>query len=121
MPLHTTVNYDGRPGPDGKLQQKGIHAKIDAFPERNNFTAEELARGLAARSLDDPWAEVVKAIQQSHAQVERCYELDSAGAFDKPTEASRKFILDRCRFGVQVTADLWYSAWVSSAKLPKHW
>ena len=41
------------------------------------------------------------------------------GAFDKPTEESRKFILGRCRVGTQLTMDLWYSAWLRSEKMPK--
>ncbi len=121
MPLHTTVHFDGKPGPDGKIQQKGIHAKIDAFPERYNLTAVELARGLKIKTLDDPWTQVVKAIQESYKQVERCYDLDGQLAFDKPTAESRQFILDRCRLGVQLTADLWYAAWITSARLPRHW
>jgi hypothetical protein len=121
MPLHTTVDYDGRKGPDDKLVQKGIHAKIDAFPERNGLTAEEIARDLKARQIDDVWAHVLKSLRDSHANVDRCYVMDKAGAFDKPTDESRKFILDRCRVGARLTADLWYSAWLRSAKLPKHY
>src|SRR5438105_7536951 len=34
MPLHTTVHYDGRLQPGGSKKQKGIHAKIDGFPEK---------------------------------------------------------------------------------------
>src|SRR5205085_41618 len=30
MPLHTTIHYDGRLAGGGKVEQKGIHAKIDA-------------------------------------------------------------------------------------------
>jgi hypothetical protein len=119
MPLHTTRNYDGRKGEDGKFKQRGIHAKIDAFPERNGLTAEEMMRDLKARSIDEVWPYVVKRIKESHELVEKCYELDRAGAFDKPTEESRKFILERCRAGAQFTADLWYTAWLRSAKMPK--
>jgi hypothetical protein len=120
MPLHTTRHYDGRPAePGGKLLQKGIHAKIDAFPERHGLTAEEMARGLKARAIDDVWGHVVKALRESHTHVDRCYELDRVGAFDRPTAESRKFILDRCRAGAQLTMDLWYSAWLRSAKMPK--
>src|SRR5205823_5186020 len=32
MPLHTTRDFDGRKGADGKMRQRGIHAKIDAAP-----------------------------------------------------------------------------------------
>ena len=99
MPLHTTRDYDGRPGADGKTEQKGIHAKIDAFPERNGLTAEEMARGLKAVAAEDVSARVRQALADSHAQVDRCYELDKAGAFDHSTDEARKFILERCRAG----------------------
>jgi hypothetical protein len=121
MPLHTTRHYDGRKGDGDKVVQKGIHAKIDAFPERHGLTAEEITRGLQAKQIDDVWEHVVKTIQESHKHVGRCYELDEAGAFDKPTEASRKFVLERCRVGAQFTMDLWYTAWLRSAKMPKHY
>src|SRR5262249_28050482 len=59
MPLHTTRDYDGRPGPDGKLMYRGIHARIDGFPEKNLFTPEEVCRGLQARPVEDVWAYVL--------------------------------------------------------------
>jgi hypothetical protein len=121
MPLHTTVDYDGRRDKEGRFVQKGIHAKIDAFPEKNGLTAEEMARGLTARKIDDVWGHVMKTIKESHALVGKCYEMDEAGAFDKPTKESRAFILARCRAGAQLTMDLWYSAWLRSSGMPKHY
>jgi hypothetical protein len=118
MPLHTTRNYDGKPGPDGKMLQKGIHAKIDGFPEKNQFTAEEICRGIQAKKVDDGWDYIVKFIQESHTHVEKCYELDAANAFDSPTDESRAFIMARCRAGAQFTVDIWYNAWLKSVKLP---
>jgi hypothetical protein len=121
MPLHTTKNYDGRPDKDGTLLQKGIHAKIDAFPERHGLTAEAIGRSLKANKLDDVWKHVVEQIHASHKLVPRCYDLDRAGAFDKPTRESRDFILERCRTGAQFTMDLWCTAWHRSAGMPKHY
>jgi hypothetical protein len=121
MPLHTTRDYDGRRDKDGNMQQKGIHAKIDAFPERNGLTAELVARDVKANKIDDVWKHVLKVIDESHALIEKCYELDKAGAFDKPTKESRDLILARCRAGAQFTADLWYTAWIRSATMPKHY
>ncbi|MCS7166683.1 MAG: hypothetical protein RMI91_00140 [Gemmatales bacterium] len=118
MPLHTTRDYDGRRSPDGKWLQKGIHAKIDGFPETHNITAEEIARHLQAKTQPDIWLYIMQVIQESHKQVDRCYELDADGAFDKPTEDSRAFILARCRVAAQFTLDLWYNAWKRSEKLP---
>lgn len=117
MPLHTTRDFDGKNQPDGTVKQKGIHAKIDAFPERNKITAEEVCRGLEAKKIDDVWAHVNKFLAESHTHVEKCYEFDAAGAFDKPTAESRAFVLARVRAGAQFTLDLWYTAWLASGKL----
>lgn len=117
MPLHTTRNYDGKRGPDGRMVQKGIHAKIDGFPEKNNFTPEEICRGLQANKVDDVFDYVVKFIRESHAQIDKCYELDAAGSISNPNDESRAFIMARCRAGAQFTMDIWYNAWLKSAKL----
>jgi hypothetical protein len=119
MPLHTTRDYDGRKGDDGKVAQKGIHAKIDGFPEKFGLGADVITRDLKAKEIDDVWERVLAEIKASHAQIDECYRLDREGAFDKPTEESRKFILSRCRAGAQFTMDLWYTAWLRSAKMPK--
>jgi hypothetical protein len=116
MPLHTTVDYDGRKGPAGQMVQKGIHAKIDAFPERFGLTAEEISRDLKPAEIGEVWKHVIQAIHESHTHVGLCYELDSGGAFEKPTEQSRAFILGRCRVGAQLTADLYYTAWKRSVR-----
>jgi hypothetical protein len=121
MPLHTTRDYDGKRMPDGKVLQKGIHAKIDAFPERHGISPEEIARGLKAQAIEDVWGYVVKTVKESHTHINRCYELDKDGTFERPTPESRQFILERCRVGAQFTMDLWYSAWLRSAKMPKHY
>jgi hypothetical protein len=121
MPLHTTRDYDGRKGDGGKVVQKGIHARLDGFPEKNGFSPEEICRGLKARSVDDVWAHVLAAIRESHTHVKRCYDLDEAGTFERPTAESRAFVMERCRVAAQLTMDLWYSAWLRSAKLPAHY
>lgn len=121
MPLHTTVDFDGRRQPGGGLKQKGIHARLDAFPEKNGIGPEEITRGLEAKVIDDVWKHVIAFIAESHTHVAKCYELDAAGAFAAATDESRAFVLGRCRAGAQLTLDLWYTAWVKSEKLPPHW
>jgi len=121
MPLHTTRDYDGRRQPDGTIKQKGIHAKIDGFPEKNGFKPEEVCRGLEPRKIDDVWKYVMKFIEESSTHIPKCYELDAAGALEKPTEESRAFIMARVRAGTQFTLDLWYTAWLRSEKLQAHW
>jgi hypothetical protein len=121
MPLHTTRDYDGRIQPDGSVKQKGIHAKLDGFPEKHGIKPEEVSRGLEAKKIDDVWAHVMKFIDESHTHIPKAYELDAAGAFEKPTEESRAFVLARVRAGAQLTLDLWYTAWLRSKDLPAHW
>jgi S1/P1 Nuclease len=121
MPLHTTRDFDGKNQPDGTVKQKGIHAKIDGFPEKNGIKPEEVCRGLEAKKIDDVWGHVLKFIEESRSHIPKAYELDATGAFDKPTDESRAFILARVRAGAQLTLDLWYNAWLRSEKLPAHW
>ncbi len=118
MPLHTTRDFDGRSQPDGTVKQKGIHAKIDAFPEKFGITPEEVCRGLTAKRIDNVWEHVNRFIAESYTHIGRCYELDAKGAFDNPTEESRAFVLARCKAAAQLTLDLWYTAWLKSEKLP---
>ena len=122
MPLHTTRDYDGRRDAGGKVTiQKGIHAKIDGFPEKQGITAEEIARGLKAKKIEDVWKHVLERIDESHKLIDTCYGLDKKRAFTRPTKESRAFILERCRVAAQFTMDLWYTAWLRSEKLPPHW
>src|SRR4029077_18853383 len=108
---------DGRNMPDGTVKQKGIHAKLDGFPEKFGITAEEMCRGLEAKKIDNVWEHVLKFIDESHTHIPKSYELDLAGAFEKPTDESRVFVLKRCRAGAQLTLDLWYTAWLRSETL----
>jgi hypothetical protein len=119
MPLHTTKDYDGRPDDKGGFTQKGIHARLDAFPEKHGLTAEELARELKVEAITSTRDRVMEEIRHGHGLVDKCYSMDANGAFVTPTTESRAFVLDRCRRGVKFTAELWYSAWQKSATLPK--
>lgn len=118
MPLHTTRDYDGRPGPDGTIVQKGIHAKIDGFPENYQFTHQEIARTLEVTPANDPWELIWQNIEESRRHIEKCYEIDQNGGFDKPTDESRAFIMKHCRRSALFTAQMWYTAWKKSEKLP---
>lgn len=119
MPLHTTKDYDGRPDDKGGFTQKGIHARLDAFPEKHGLTAEEMAREVKVDAIASTRDRVMEEIRHGHGLVDNCYSMDATGAFVTPTAESRAFVLARCRRGVKFTAELWYSAWQKSASLPK--
>src|SRR5207244_1694525 len=98
MPLHTTKFFDGKPGPNGELPQppkKGIHARIDAYPEKN-LTADAVAEGLTAEAVQ-PWPAIVKEIESSHKFVEKCYEIDEQNGFDKEPLKAKELMLERSR------------------------
>jgi hypothetical protein len=114
MPLHTTKDYDGRNTAGGVVEQKGIHARIDAYPEKNGIAAEQIAEGLAAKDAVNVWPLIVDAIKASHTHVDECYKLDAQGAFDRDPESGRALILERTRAAAKLTLDLWYSAWMNS-------
>jgi len=119
MPLHTTKLFDGKPGPNGEAPlppKKGIHARIDAYPEKN-LSADALGENLKAEGAANVWPEIVKAIETSHTFVEKCYEIDEQGGFDKEPAKARDLMLERARAGVKLTLDIWYSAWINSEKV----
>lgn len=115
MPLHTTKDYDGKPDAAGTLQQHGIHSKIDGYPENQGFTPELLNQGLAAEPVADIRPLITKALTTSFGLVQRCYDLDAQGAFDKDPAKGREFILERARAAAKLTLDIRYSAWKNSA------
>src|SRR5580698_1993904 len=72
MPLHTTRDYDGINKADGTVKFKGIHAKIDSFPELNGFKPEVISRGLEPKKIDDVWKHVNKFIEESYTHIAKC-------------------------------------------------
>lgn len=121
MPLHTTRWYDGLK-PDvkgGRPPYKGIHLKIDKFPEDRGFGLKELSDGVKPREIPDVWAHITEFIKESHTHVDRCYGLERDGKIDNPDDATREFISSRTKAATQLTVDLWYSAWLESEKLVK--
>ena len=114
MPLHTTVNYDGKPGENGRVLQRGIHARLDSYPEKNGFTPELLAKDQRAERVLNPWAAIEKQIKDSHKLVEKAYEIDAQDGFSDAPEKAREYVLERARASAKLTADLWYTAWVKS-------
>ena len=137
MPLHTTVDHDGRvpppaPGSDepvGEKEHKGIHARIDALPTK--MTYEELYPAewegvpMEQRSLRVKMEALMLAIKAhfdaSHALVDRTYELE-AGIPALPDltltdPAVRDFTKERMRASAEFTATIFLTAWHASADL----
>jgi hypothetical protein len=130
QPLHTTVHFDGRLRPDGSSPRSGIHARVDALPEKLRLTAKEVADAAGGKlptlGPGGVAAMIMEAIRESHAKVDLVYKLEKklpdseAAPPEKVDPEVRAFALERMGAGARLTAALWYSAWTASAdvKLP---
>ena len=124
QPLHVTIHWDGRARADGSSPRSGIHAKIDALPDRLSGDREALVGDLEPAALSDLLAGVLAEIGRSHALVERVYQLADAipaGSGPLPADSAvAQFTADRMRAAGRFTASLYLTAWKDSAaiKLP---
>lgn len=123
QPLHTTVHYDGRVGTDGKSPRSGIHAKMDALLANCALTPDEVSRGLKVEAAQDVFSAVMTVIEASSRLVDKVYELEpklpsaenkTIPVVDKDV---RDFAFALARNGASLTAKVWYSAWINSAKV----
>ncbi len=128
MPLHTTIDHDGRVPPKGSetpVMFKGIHARVDALPTKMMYDElypaeprEPLAFPAAMSELM-PWIRL--HLDASHALVDRTYELE-AGIPALPDlsltdPAVRDFTKERMQASAEFTASIFLTAWHASADL----
>ncbi|HRU05533.1 MAG TPA: hypothetical protein P5137_07135, partial [Candidatus Brocadiia bacterium] len=119
QPLHTTVHYDGRVIPGGPKPQKGIHLKLDALIQKVP-PAEAQTLAVEARVLPGLWDAVLAQLNDSHALVDKVYEMEPAWpAADAPLEPGSPaalFAAERLRLAASFTASLYATAWRLSEK-----
>ena len=136
QPLHVTISYDGRPGPDGKSPRSGIHAKIDALlgklmldpappSARAAIDANSLLADLRPAAFPAVMPAVMAQIRRSAALVDRVYELEKQlpAEADAITTGSdvEKFTIDRARAAALFIASLYLTAWQDSAAIKLPW
>ena len=134
VPLHTTENYDGQ-----LTSQKGIHGLWEGqLPEQ--FRSTYLLAPKTARYLPDVASAVWDVVFASHAAVdsvlrferevtERVGEAAKFGYVERGRVLDRRYapafceayhdalegmVERRLRASIQLTADLWYSAWLEA-------
>ncbi len=126
QPQHTTVHYDGwntavAPNPHGYTTERGIHLRFE-----NDFVNEAVTESdvrpllRRPRRLGPLFEETMRYLRESHALVERLYELDREGGFvPSSTHAeARRFVAERLAAAAHMLASLWYTAWVESRGEP---
>jgi hypothetical protein len=125
MPLHVTIHHDGMAKPDGSSPRSGIHARIDALPEKLNLRPAALAQGLKVQAPTALMPAIERQIANSRAKIALAYRLEKQlpperGTW-KPTKAVTAFATERSREATRFTAGLMLWAWQESArvKLPE--
>jgi hypothetical protein len=124
-PMHTSIQYNGwvGPNPKGYTTSHEVHAKMETgFVNANPEVT--LISGLvrAPKHLDHPFEDYIAYLRESQSKVEQAYALEKAHGFDgKGTPESREFIRQQLGRGSQMLLNLWYTAWIDSAKEPEPW
>jgi hypothetical protein len=120
QPLHTSVNYDGwnGPNPAGYTTQHGIHALFETdFVNRAATVTSFAGMVNAPTQVADPFADYMKYLWASHGLMEKVYQLDKAKGYEgSGSPEAVKFLQERLAAASQMLVDLWYTAWLDSAK-----
>ncbi len=124
-PMHTSIQYNGwvGPNPRGFSTAHDVHSKMEtAFVNANPEVTHIADLVRAPKHLDHPFEDYVAYLRESQAKIDRAYELEKACGFDgKGTPESREFIRQQLGRGSQMLLNMWYTAWVDSAKDPEPW
>lgn len=119
-PHHTTIHHNGWVGdnPRGFTTERGFHRRFETVYVNANISLEDvrLAFHNDVRAFPDIREATWTYLLDSHALVERLYELDLEEPFGPDTsgEAHRAFASDRLAAGAEMLRDLWWTAWVTS-------
>ncbi len=123
MPLHTTINYDGRVTDNNSSSpETGIHLKVDALlhkiPDCNNQTKEE---NVQLTPYTDLWGGIMKELEMSHGQVEQVYAMENElPSLNEPIKCGTKvceFTKQKHQETSQFVGRLFLTAWADSEKV----
>lgn len=121
MPLHTTLDYDGRTGADGKSPRSGIHARVDSLIEVLKLTPDQLSASQTIAPLPDLWKGIETQLRESRTHINQTYALEAGLPPEKgdytPSPAVETFTLERGRMASRFTAQLFLTAWRDSEKV----
>jgi hypothetical protein len=120
-PMHTTIYYNGwvGPNPHGYTTSKSTHYEFENRFVHDNIKFDDVGPRLhpPVSIKGDVFSAYLQYLRESNGMVERSYELEKAGAFQKAgTHEGREFVIGRLVAGAQELVDLWYTAWIESEK-----
>jgi len=120
QPLHASIQYNGWIGdnPNGFTTRKTIHYEFESEFVAKNVKAsdfEKLVNG--PHPISAPFPDYLAYLHQSNGLVTQLYTLDKEHGFENQgTPAGKEFVVRRLAAASQKLVDLWYTAWLESAK-----
>jgi hypothetical protein len=123
-PAHTTLHYNGwvGPNPNGYATDPQFHGRFESAYVQSRLTLEDVTPVVAptARALTELRPSVIAYFLETHAQLERLYQIDKANMFNAETTApeNKTFTVTRLAAGASMLRDLWWTAWITSAPTP---
>ena len=120
QPLHVTIHYNGwstSSNPESNTREP-LHWRFEGEYVKAKIKPEDFT-GLVktAQKLQDPFADIMKYLFDSHSHVAELYRMDRSARWDasNANPESKKFVAARLAAGSQMLANLWYTAWLGSA------
>jgi hypothetical protein len=120
QPLHASIHYNGwstSANPEN-FTREPLHWRFEGEYVKAQIKAEDFS-GLVkpARRLNDPFADIVSYLLESHRLAAEVYRMDKTARWEPSnrTPASKQFVAERLAAGSQMLVNLWYTAWMNSA------
>jgi len=119
QPLHATIHFNGwttSANPEG-FTREPLHWRFENDFVKGQIKPEDFAGMVKpAQKLQDPFAEIVKYLIDSHNQVTELYRMEKSARWDSSnrTPEAKKFVTQRLAAGSQMLVNLWYTAWLNS-------
>jgi hypothetical protein len=121
QPLHASIHYNGWTTSSNPqlFSREPLHGRFESEYVKANIKPEDFG-GLVktATRLQDPFAEIVRYLIESSNRMPELYRLEKIARWDSSNRNadSKKFVSERLAAGSQMLANLWYTAWLGSAK-----
>jgi hypothetical protein len=119
QPLHASIHYNGwstSANPDN-FTREPLHWRFEGEYVKAQIKPEDFS-GLVktAQKLNDPFADIVTYLLESHRLAPEVYRMDKTARWDPNNRNAdaKRFVSARLAAGSQMLVNLWYTAWLNS-------
>jgi hypothetical protein len=121
QPLHTSIHYNGWSSSANPeyFTREPLHGRFETAFVKANIKPEDFSPLVkTASALQDPFADDIKYLLDSNSHVIELYRMDKTARWDAGNHnpESKRFVCERLAAASQMLGNLWYTAWVDSAR-----